>query len=411
MNRYLKCLSYLSIWLAFYFINPNFAFSAYSMSIIGVTPNTISSPDDEMSTSLEIVDLPAGVFYLRVALKVSEASTQYFGKMRNDHGEWIDIKPLNEQGYCPNYYQVTGPLTGVINITVKMGEERQAGVYYLRAHKISENCANSDNSNHVQITHNPSPTSTPTSSISPTNTSAPVPTPTIAADYPQNILVSEFMAYPEDDQEWVEIFNNNDYQVNLVNWQIGDSLDSHKKIFSAVINAKSYYVIQGNIYLNKSSPDAVRLFYPSGEIANEPINYNDCDSDHTWSLVNNDWCLADPTKGNPNGSCWEEEDDSPDPTNTPPLTHTPTPSRTPTPKKTPTPTKTRDQILGASGSAEATASSGSAFFDLCHPTESPSTSSAGKRDIISYLPWILIGTGTVLSAASGGLYWWKRKPN
>jgi hypothetical protein len=80
-----------------------------------------------------------------------------------------------------------------------------------------------------------SPTNFPTQNSSPTNT--PIPTP---ISY-QNIYLSEVYPNPQTgENEWVEIYNDNDFIVNLNNWYIDDIEDggSSPKKFSLTIQPK-----------------------------------------------------------------------------------------------------------------------------------------------------------------------------
>lgn len=262
----------------------------------------------------------------------------------------------------------------------------------------------------------------PTDPPTPTNTitSTPVPSPTTAEiDY--NLYLNEVMPDPDGDDEadkpngeWVEIYNPD--KINLGGFIIKDQADHSISISDS--NSEqyadgTYWVVyrNGDAFSLNNTGDSVRLLHEYQLV--DDMLYDTSTAGKSWSSISGNWCQSAPTKGGANGSCWveEDDDDSSDPTANPTATKTPTPSpvKTVTPTKTPTPPKPSDRILGASQSAEATASSGSAFFDLFRPDDSPASPAAGKKAIITYLPWILIGTGTALSGASGGMYWWKRK--
>jgi len=91
----------------------------------------------------------------------------------------------------------------------------------------------------------PTPTITPTTTITnapiPTETSTPTPytlTPTPSID---NVYLSEVMVNPSTgEKEWVEIYNNNDFSVNLVNWYLDDleNAGSSPKAFSLTIKER-----------------------------------------------------------------------------------------------------------------------------------------------------------------------------
>lgn len=79
----------------------------------------------------------------------------------------------------------------------------------------------------------------------------------------ENILVTEFYPNPKDGEtEWVEIYNSNDSNVELVDWFIDDIVDGGSKAvtFSTSIPANSYVVIDlSKSIFNNSGSDAVSL--------------------------------------------------------------------------------------------------------------------------------------------------------
>ncbi|MFQ5451938.1 MAG: lamin tail domain-containing protein, partial [Candidatus Paceibacterota bacterium] len=99
-----------------------------------------------------------------------------------------------------------------------------------------------------------------------TPTLIPQPTPTThPSDQPgndyNNIYLSEAYVYPaSEESEWVELYNDNDFEAKLTNWYLDDLKDagSAPKKFTVTIPAKSYAVVELSSYLNNSG-DSVRL--------------------------------------------------------------------------------------------------------------------------------------------------------
>jgi hypothetical protein len=187
-------------------------------------------------------------------------------------------------------------------------------------------------------TSTPAPTSVPTvvpTSIPPSLTPTPIQI--------QNVFISEAFVYPETGQnEWVEVFNNNTFQVSLNNWYIddGENTGGSPQKFSITIPADSYGTIQLSSSLFNNDADEVRLLNENkGEI--DKIDYGYAEKgksigkiDPTLSLT----CVQEASPDSPNSSCTLL---SPSPAS---LTSTPSVSLsflTPTTFK-PTPKTTRD---------------------------------------------------------------------
>lgn len=103
----------------------------------------------------------------------------------------------------------------------------------------------------------------------------------LKANYPDGIVINEILPSPEGpdaENEYFEIFNQNDFGVNLSKWFIEDVKGATKTfIFPAetIIKAKGFSVFfsaQTKITLNNSE-DGLKLFKPNKELADE-INYN-----------------------------------------------------------------------------------------------------------------------------------------
>lgn len=163
-------------------------FAAFSFNVASVSATTISSLDQEIQVSLNIVNLPSES-YFRVAFQ-KESGGPYFGYIKNNNGDWSVIQALN--GDCTIYYKVSDILTASLELKFKIGEDATIdnGNYRLKAHRFTKTCtSNTEATNYYNFVVNvPTPTPTPTSiptltptlKPEPTLTSTPTPVPTSA---------------------------------------------------------------------------------------------------------------------------------------------------------------------------------------------------------------------------------------
>jgi len=181
------------------------------------------------------------------------------------------------------------------------------------------------------------PTSTPkpTTTTTPTSTSTPTPQPN--NDY-ENISLTEIYPSPESgSNEWVEIYNGNDSEVNLDGWYIQDNAGTYKELNDFTIGGKSYaYFAFGSGYLNNVG-DTVTLTNTEKKTKSSlPGAYPDLDSNQSWAKVGDGWCIAKPSKGEANNTCFNQEDESsPTPVPSSKLSATATPKSTAKVKTTP----------------------------------------------------------------------------
>ncbi len=120
-------------------------------------------------------------------------------------------------------------------------------------------------------------------------------TPTI---FPDQIFINEILPNPKDsdDAEFIELYNNNSFDVDLTNWQIGDSTTSRYAIKTSdfadpKIKAKSYFLLPKsiiNITLNNDS-DSVKLYQPNQNLLDQ-IDYSECFEGQSYNKVSdNNW--------------------------------------------------------------------------------------------------------------------------
>ncbi|OGK21237.1 hypothetical protein A3C23_01860 [Candidatus Roizmanbacteria bacterium RIFCSPHIGHO2_02_FULL_37_13b] len=147
--------------------------------------------------------------------------------------------------------------------------------------------------------NNPCINNSPTESPILPSTLNPLPSPI------SNVYISESYVYPKDDEsEWVEIYNDNDYQVKLNDWHLDDILNggSQLKTFTLSIEPKKYAVIELSSSIFNNDSDEIRL-----------LNYNSDQQDFiSYSGVKQgnsifkkdptkpEWCFGSPSKGNAN---------------------------------------------------------------------------------------------------------------
>jgi hypothetical protein len=176
----------------------------------------------------------------------------------------------------------------------------------------------------------PIPTSSSTSTATPSPTSIIVPTREVTPTTYDNIFISEVMVNPEKgENEWVEIYNDNEFAVDLTNWFIDDAENSGSspKLFSLTISSKSYAVYDLSSSMFNNTGDEVRLL-DFNKTVKDSFEYSESTAGKTYgrnSYEDDNFCLQEPSKESINNPC---------------LNPTASPSNTSTPTKTPTKTPT-----------------------------------------------------------------------
>lgn len=151
--------------------------------------------------------------------------------------------------------------------------------------------------------------------------------------FAQTVVLNEIFANPEnEDDEFVELFNNSDSEVDLRDWKITDLVKSYS-ITDSKISPKSFIVFEKSttsIALNNSS-ETVSLIDNLGNTI-DSFSYEETIESTSWSRV------PDGTGSfSNNTSVTKGSNNAIPPTPTPLPTATPT--KTPTPTRTPTPVK------------------------------------------------------------------------
>jgi len=138
-------------------------------------------------------------------------------------------------------------------------------------------------------TSNPTPTPTTNPSLSPTITSSPILTPTVTllptssispspSVSPQkitvNLIINEFIPNPvgsDEENEWIEIYNAGDNEVDLSGWKIQDVSGKAYTFKEEKILAKNYLVLyrpKTKITINNDA-ETLSLIAPQGETASQ----------------------------------------------------------------------------------------------------------------------------------------------
>lgn len=163
--------------------------------------------------------------------------------------------------------------------------------------------------------------------------------------FAQMVVLNEIFANPEnEDDEFVELFNNSDSELDLKDWKITDLVKSYN-ITDSKISPKSFIVFEKSttsIVLNNSS-ETVSLIDNLGNTI-DSFSYEETIESTSWSrfpdgtgsFFNN----TNVTKGTSNSS-----PPTPTPTITPTPTKIPTPTKAPSPTKVPTSAKTPTPLI------------------------------------------------------------------
>lgn len=157
---------------------------------------------------------------------------------------------------------------------------------------------------------------TPTPTIEATPTPSPLPTdeptPTAAPTSYDNLYINEAMVNPgTGHDEWVEIYNNNDFSVNLFEWYIDDvgNAGSSPRKFTVEIPPKSYRAVTMSSSLFNNDGDTVRLL-DFEKTLKDSFDYEEPSEGKTYgriSLDTDDFCLQSESFEKENNPCLEEE--------------------------------------------------------------------------------------------------------
>lgn len=138
------------------------------------------------------------------------------------------------------------------------------------------------------------------------------------------VILSEVMVYPDNESEWVELYNPHFYSVTLTNWFLDDQENSGStpKQFTLTIAKESYGLIELNNHIFNNTGDQVRLLdFQLKEI--DHFEYDKANKNQTFSRVllnkTGSWCSTEPTPNQTNSDCLSSEKEIINLTTTPSL--------------------------------------------------------------------------------------------
>lgn len=298
------------------------------------------------------------------------------GWLNDTGGDTINLKDSNGNQIDQVIYG-SGGIVGIPQSgrsASRVPDGNQSWVILDSATQQNDNCQ-------IFPTPSPSPVSTPIQ----TPTAIPSPTPN---DF-SGLFISEYLPYPDSENEWVEIYNSNDFEVNLNGWFVDDISDegSAPIVITGIITPKSYKVFYLSIAFLNNSGDDVRLLN-GNKIERDKTSFESSIKNKSWAKdANNKWCQVDPAPNFSNPNC-------PDPT--PIAISTPTPILAPSPSapvgtSTPTPTPKPSPKVSPSPILVETAT----------PSASSEVLAAETKRQIPIIELLLVITGVGLVIASG----------
>jgi hypothetical protein len=132
--------------------------------------------------------------------------------------------------------------------------------------------------------------------------------------YPDGVLINEILPSPEgpdETEEWIELFNQNQFEVDLSGWKIKDS-EGSVTVFTAPSGTKmsgsSFLVFSRpatKITMNNDS-DRILLIQPNGKEA-DSVSYEKAGTGQSYSRTGNGWLWSSIlTPGAPNRTAEEQ---------------------------------------------------------------------------------------------------------
>ncbi len=147
----------------------------------------------------------------------------------------------------------------------------------------------------------PAPSTAPSPPLSPPPAHlSPLPTPSVTHIYPDGITFNEILPSPEgadSENEWVEVFNQNNFEVNLSGWKIKDSegaVATYSFPEGTKISGLGYLTIsreESKITMNNDK-DSLSLLQPDGKIA-DTISYGKAPLGQSYNRNKNSWEWSD----------------------------------------------------------------------------------------------------------------------
>lgn len=300
---------FIIIFLFYYFLPIKKIFAAVDIKLYQI-PSIISL--EPFTLIATISGARAGTNYLRIDL-FKEGTNSYFGETFNGR-YWYSGS--NYQEYLPATISGalwTGEITGRVN-----RNDIAAGFYKIRLRRYTSSGSYSYSPDYDIYINFPTPTLSVDLNIDNNSSSSD----TIFTDeffYPtnssilnqhsyENIYLSEVYPNPlKGESEWVEIYNDNDFSVELINWYLDDIEDggSSPKKFSLNLAAKSYGIIELSSAMFNNDGDSVRLLDFNKNLK-DSFEYSLSQSVKSYGRISfetDEFCLQEPSKGAKNNNC------------------------------------------------------------------------------------------------------------
>jgi hypothetical protein len=244
--------------------------------------------------------LPNGYFLIVSSDKISASFNQNYsslsGKMTNE-GQKIILKD-NSNTTIDEINCISGWFTG--NNTTKQTMEK---INPSVSSNLKTNWANSQNPNGTPGTINSVFGKEAIRTVLPTLTP-------VKKSYPGGIIFNEIMPAPkgsDENNEWIELYNQNNFAVNLSGWKIRDTTGATTTytIPSEIkINANDFLVLQREktkITLNNKN-DGLLLVRPDG-IIESLVNYENALAEKSYNFTGDNWFWGgDLTPGSANAT-------------------------------------------------------------------------------------------------------------
>jgi hypothetical protein len=169
--------------------------------------------------------------------------------------------------------------------------------------------ASGDNPSNWQTSQNPGGTpkakntsvkiSQPESGSRSTSTEGSPPTTNLTGNqkvYPSNVFISEILPSPEgpdETDEWIEIFNQNNFEVDLTDWKIQDlsgKIVSYAFPEGTKISPLGFFLLSrptSKITLNNDA-DGLKLVQPGGKVADQ-VNYEKAPRGQSYNKTGSGW--------------------------------------------------------------------------------------------------------------------------
>ena len=115
-------------------------------------------------------------------------------------------------------------------------------------------------------------------------------------EYPEGVIINEILPSPEGsdaENEWIEIFNQNNFPVDISRWKITDTqgkIKSYTLPQNTIIHAKSFLLLQRpqtKITLNNSS-DGLNLIQPNGTVI-DAVVYEKAKLNQSYNRIGGKW--------------------------------------------------------------------------------------------------------------------------